>query len=279
MDKKNNEFSEEIFNKLTKIVYDNTKIDIDKSKYDMLHGRLVRRLREINLDSFDNYCQLVASSKDEFDEFISLVTTNLSSFFRECHHFEYLKNNIIPEVKEKNKDKNKLRIWSAACSTGQEPYSIAMTLHEFYPELIEEWDIKIIASDISKNVIHRAKQAVYKNSEMTQVGLFDYKKYLQRGVDKNLGYFRVKKNLKDKIDFKIINLFNNLEMDKFDIIFCRNVLIYFKKEDQIDLIRRITQKINHNGYLMLGYSEKIFNTDLKYKHVGRTIYKYTGNLE
>ena len=173
------EFTEKDFNFLRKLSNDYTGIIVSDDKYDMYYARLAKRLRLLGLSSFSEYCQYLSDNQDrEFTEFINSITTNLTSFFRENHHFEYLANHIIPEIKENNSSSHQLRIWSAGSSTGEEAYSIAITLSEHLDPVV--WDIKILATDIDSNVLNTGKQGIYDIQRIENIALVRKKRFFQR---------------------------------------------------------------------------------------------------
>jgi chemotaxis protein methyltransferase CheR len=251
------------------LVYRETGIALRESKTAMLSSRLSRRMRQLNLSSFETYYEyLLNQDKEsgEFREFINSVTTNKTSFFRENHHFDFLS-----ELLRKPRLPGPLRIWSAACSSGEEPYSIAMVLSEVFSPLAGR-DIRILASDIDTNVLQTAAESLYDAETVAEIPGVLRSKYL---VSEANGLFRIKEDLRDLITFRHRNLISsawNINT-KFDVIFCRNVLIYFDHETQDQILRRFVSFIKPGGHLIVGHSEHPhWLTDL-IEPQGRTIYR------
>ncbi len=266
------EFTREDFDYLRKIVTDTTGIIADDDKYTMYYTRLARRVRKLGLKNFTEYRQYLNNNKDtESIELVNSVTTNLTAFFRENHHFEFLADTIIARAKKRGD--RKIRIWSAGCSTGEEPYSIAITLAENIPDF-KSWDIKIYATDIDSNVVKKASGGVY---EMARVDGLDkplLKKYFKKGAGKNAGFVRVNPELVDMIDFQQLNLLHAWPIsDIMDCIFCRNVVIYFDKPTKEKLVERYAELIMEDGYLFMGHSESLYKSTDRFKLLGKTIYQ------
>ncbi len=260
------------FNRIVGITLDLTGITLSHHKRNMVYGRLSRRLRRLNVACFADYCELIENNNtDETTEFINAITTNLTSFFREDHHFDYLVSTVIPGLIRSNASSRRIRIWSAGCSTGEEPYSIAMVLKTF--TMLKNWDVKILASDLDTNVVKTASEGVY--NEDRADGIPDkYKKFLD--VDKANERVRVKESIRDFISFKQLNLLESWPMKgPFDIIFCRNVVIYFNLETQKKLFDRYAQLLTPNGNLFIGHSESLHNVTNRFEAKGRTIYEKT----
>jgi len=256
-------------------VYDRAGIVLGTSKREMVYRRFTRIIRDRKLASFADYCQLLRSSpKEEERYFINAITTNLTSFFREKHHFDYLKSHEIPRLLKKCAEKKRLRVWSSASSTGEEPYSIAMTFFESMESLLTTWDVKILATDIDSNVIETSKLGVYDTKKMGDLSN-DYKrKYFHKGIGANENKHKVDKKLQALITFKQLNLLHDWPMNgPFDVIFCRNVIIYFDKKTQNDLFERYYQMLKPGGLLMLGHSENLGDYQQYFENVGRTIFR------
>lgn len=248
-----------------------TGIVLADHKRDMVYGRIARRVRKLNLTSFTSYLDfLEANLQKELSSFINVITTNLTSFFRENHHFDYLLKNVLPEIKRKNKVTKRMRIWSAGCSSGQEPYSIAMTLNKF--GISAEWDVKVLATDLDSDVLAKARSAVYSSTDVD--GLDDYyvKNYFQRNNARK--EVKIKDRVGKVIHFKRLNLLEDWPMTgPFDFIFCRNVVIYFDKETQKILFDRYADMLNVGGYLFIGHSENLHGISDRFENLGNTIYR------
>ena len=269
-------FTENDFKYLTQLIHETTGISLKSDKQELVYGRLSRRLRELGLTTFNQYCDVL--KKDDEDEavhFINAITTNVTHFFRENHHFEYLKNTLIPElIRDKSSSyQPKLRIWSAGCSSGNEPYSIAMVLKECVTN-IERWDAKILATDLDSNILDAAKLGVYPLASMKTVADARRKRWFKSGSGTHEGTVKVSKDLKDLISYKKLNLMDSWPMEgKFDFIFCRNVAIYFDTQTREKIIDRFADQLTDNGYLFVGHSETLFSVTSRFESVGKTIYR------
>lgn len=268
------EYTERDFKLVQKLVADHTGINLTDAKKDLVYGRLSKRIRKLDLSSFQEYISYVEDDHEsELINFINAITTNLTSFFRENHHFEYLRNTLIPELIARNEDSRRIRIWSAGCSTGEEPYSIAITVLEALQNY-SNWDVKILATDLDTNVVATAKAGIYKDERVTGIDKKKLKRWFLNGSGNNLGKVRVSSELQDIITFKQLNLMTQWPMkDKFDIIFCRNVVIYFDKPTQKVLFERYANILRNNGTLIIGHSETLFKVSDRFKPIGNTIYE------
>jgi len=270
------DFTDRDFNKVRNLVKSHTGISLSDAKKDMVYSRLSRRLRALGIDRFTDYCQLVEAGNDaELVEFTNAITTNLTAFFREDHHFQYLEKTLIPElIKLKQHDK-RIRIWSAGCSTGEEPYSIAIAMKESIPN-IETWDVKILATDLDSDVLSRAKKGVYNSDRIDGLSSGRKKKWFLNGKGGNEGTVRVRPELQALVTFKQLNLLQEWPTKgPFDFMFCRNVVIYFDKETQRVLFDRYANVLNINSHLFIGHSESLFKVSDRFKLLGQTIYKKT----
>ena len=262
------------FNFIKKLISEHSGININESKRELVYGRLSKRIRQLGLGSFREYCNLLKSGdEEELYNCIDAITTNVTHFFRENHHFEFLFDNIIPSILNNpvRSGLRKLRVWSAGCSTGEEPYSIEIILRKFVQ--LNAWDVKILATDLSYNVLHQAQQGIYRRSEVEGVSEDTLKKwFLQNRKDRSV--VRVNDELKKRIFFKRLNLNSTWEITgPIDVIFCRNVVIYFNKETQRRLFDRFANILSDDGYLILGHSESMFGVSDRFELVSRTIYK------
>ncbi|MCH2058451.1 MAG: protein-glutamate O-methyltransferase CheR [Thalassotalea sp.] len=256
-------------------VYDAAGIVLGESKREMLYRRLSRVIRERDLSSFTEYCQILRKHPErEQTYFINAVTTNLTSFYREKHHFEYLQNYEFPKLLTQNLASKRVRIWSSASSTGEEPYSLAITTYEAFKSLLSQWDVKILATDIDSNVIATAKAGVYDKTRIEGIPGQIRKRFFQQGTGNNRDKFKVVSSARDLITFKTLNLLHEWPMKgPFDVIFCRNVLIYFDKETQLYLFERYYNMLKPGGLLMLGHSESLGAFQPYFENVGRTIFR------
>jgi chemotaxis protein methyltransferase CheR len=267
------EFTNDHFARIRTLVSRHTGISLSDAKRELAYSRLSRRLRHLGIDSFDEYCSLLeAGSADEVPQFVNAITTNLTSFFRETHHFQCLADKILPDLMERNAKTRKIRIWSAGCSTGEEPYSIAIVVREYFRN-IRDWDIKILATDIDSDVLETAKMGIYSEERLGNLSSERLRKWFQRGVGSNAGKVRVSPELQQMISFRQLNLMEPWPMrGLFGIIFCRNVVIYFNKESQRSLFDRFANSLDWNGYLFVGHSESLFDISSRFNPIGNTIY-------
>ncbi len=271
--------TDEEFTFICQFVYQNTGIVLNASKREMLYRRLTRIVRERKLKSFSDYCQLLKNQGDaEKDYFINAITTNLTSFFRENHHFEFLTNEELPRLMKSKKTmangKKRLRIWSSASSTGEEPYSIAITLLDVIKNDLAKWDAKILATDIDSNVLAKGKSGVYDAKRIEDLSQQYKEAYFYQGSGSSKNNVKVHDKMKKLITFKQLNLLHDWPMKgPFDIIFCRNVIIYFDKATQQELFSRYYELLAPGGILFLGHSENLGNYQQYFDNVGRTIFR------
>jgi chemotaxis protein methyltransferase CheR len=272
--------SDQDFNALRALVHQVTGISLAETKRNLVYGRLSRRLRALKLESFAQYRQLLESDPDgqEMIEFVNAITTNLTSFFRESHHFDYLRQHKLAPLA--NGAAPRLRIWSAGCSTGEEPYSIAMTVCEALGDT-PRLDLKILATDLDSDVLARARSGVYladnlKGMSPVRVSrFFEPKKSDDDGGGRTgAARYVVKPAVSRLITFKQLNLMHELPMHgPLDVIFCRNVVIYFDKDTQRRLFQRYARLQRPGDLLFIGHSESMFKVSEAYTLIGKTIYK------
>jgi len=268
-------FSDKHFDYIRNIVTDHAAIRLPDNKRQMVYGRLVRRLRELNLNSFDEYLQVLEEDNGgpEFVNLINAITTNLTSFFRENHHFELLRGRYVPEILSRHPGKRDLKVWSAGCSTGEEPYSISITLNE---TLAAKPGVaaKVLATDIDTKVLETAATGVYKQDRVNGLPDNVLRRWFQRGRGDNADKVRVRPEVRNLITFRQLNLMQSWPMrGRFDIIFCRNVVIYFDKPTQAKLFNRYADQLEDGGYLFLGHSETMHNLCDRFTLLGNTVYQ------
>lgn len=267
------EFSAKDFQYISDVIADRTGIVLSEAKHDMVYSRLSRRLRELKLTEFSQYLGLIKSgNEEEILAFTNAITTNLTSFFREKHHFEYLRSKVLPELKKTKKDR-RIRVWSAGCSSGEEPYSVAMTIRDIFPTL-DGWDIKILATDLDTNMVQTAENGVYTEERVAGLDKQHLKKWVNRGKGEHEGKIRMSQELRDMITFKQLNLMDEWPISgPFDFMFCRNVVIYFNKDTQRELFDRYANLIDDDGHIFIGHSESLNKVSTRFDLIGQTIYK------
>lgn len=245
----------------------------------MLESRLRKRLRVLNIDSFGEYCDLLFSTKGvevELIHLIDAVSTNKTDFFREAYHFDYLTDRILPGMASGSSSgiSRKCRVWSAGCSTGEEPYTLAIVLSEFaksYPG----FDFSILATDVSKTVLSQAISGIYSHEQIEPIPMLLRKKYLWKSKDKERNLVKIASDLRNRVEFRWLNF---MDQDfginqSFDIIFCRNVLIYFDRPTQERLLQKLCNLLTAEGHLFLGHSESVHGLDLPLTRLENTIYR------
>lgn len=267
------------FKLVQKLIYEHAGISLQENKQTMVQGRLAKRLRALDMESFDEYLVFLERNLNgaELVEFINCLTTNKTDFFRENHHFQFLSNTLLPKLKPALDGRvQKLRIWSAACSSGEEPYSIAMTLRE---SLSSAADIGILASDIDTQVLERCNEGIYPGSRVADVPKYLLHRYFDKekgsGTDEDATAWRAKNTLRDIIRFRRINFQdpNWPIQTKFDVIFCRNVMIYFDTATQTKLVERFANFLQPEGHLIIGHSETLSGVSDRFELVGNTVYQ------
>jgi len=261
-------FSAADFNALRALIHRVTGISLAETKRNLVYGRLSRRLRALQLGSFAEYRQLLESDPEgtEMVEFVNAITTNLTSFFRENHHFEYLGEKWLAPLASA-KPGQRFRIWSAGCSTGEEPYSIAMSICEVLGDT-PRVDLKILATDLDSAVLERARNGVYADVKGISPQL------LSRYFDTKQDQYVIKPSVSRLITFRQLNLMHDLPMrGPLDVIFCRNVIIYFNKDTQRGLFQRYARLQRPGDLLFIGHSESMFKVSDAYSLIGRTIYQ------
>ena len=249
------------------------------SKRVMIESRLRKRLKVLGMNEYSEYCDYLfseAGMDNELHQFIDVVTTNKTDFFREPNHFTYLVEKVLPELIQKDGTgiRKPLNIWSSACSQGDEPYTMAIVLSEF-AEKNGEFDFSILATDISVKILELAKNGVYPHNHIEPIDIELRKKYLLKSKDKQKNLVRIVPELRDKVVFRQMNLVEgDFRIRKtMDIIFCRNVIIYFDRRTTDILLQRLCDKLRKGGFLFMGHSELLDCTKLPLIQVAPTIYK------
>lgn len=250
-------------------------ISLADNKQSMVQRRLSGRLKALGMRNFSEYCDvLLAGDRSELEHFANAMTTNLTAFFRENHHFDFLANAVLPKLVRASKNRDKtIRIWSAGCSTGEEPYSLAMLINETCP-IPRSIDFRILATDIDSDALLHGETGVYTQERANKISQTQLRRWFERGRGGNSGYVRVKPELRRDIAFKQLNLLRHWPMrKKFDVIFCRNVIIYFDKPTQKRLVGRFAKLLRPKGHLFLGHSESLMNVTDRFSLLGQSVYQ------
>jgi chemotaxis protein methyltransferase CheR len=265
------------FDFIRHVIAENAGIVLGPNKRQLVQGRLARRLRELHLDSYEEYCDHIRESgPEELVGLINALTTNVTSFFRENHHFEALATYMLPEAFKRNQQSRRVRIWSAGCSSGEEAYCLAMVAREALPPG-QKWDLKILATDIDSEVVATAQRGVYPLDRLATLSQERLQKHFRKGAGEQSGQAKANPELAQFVSFRTLNLMHSWPMSgPFDVIFCRNVMIYFDQPTRERLVSRFAELLVPDGYLCLGHSESIHGTSGPFRLVGKTIYRKTG---
>lgn len=262
-------FTTHDFERVRRLIYDHAGISLNSSKQDMVYSRLSRRLRATGLNSFGEYLAFVESGDPvEWEEFTNALTTNLTSFFREAHHFP-----IFAEHIQKQKGRHPITVWCAAASTGEEPYSLAITVTEALNSLTP--NAKIIASDLDTHVLEKAASGVYGMDRIEKIPPEKTRRFFLKGSGGREGQVRVRKELRAMITFRQMNLLDDEWSIRgpFDAIFCRNVMIYFDHETQYRILEKFVPLLQPDGLLFAGHSESFHHASNLFKPCGKTVYR------
>jgi chemotaxis protein methyltransferase CheR len=264
-----------LFSQFSQLVYEKAGIFLKPEKRELLNSRLAKRLRDLKIATYKEYYNFLLKDKsgEELVKMINCVSTNFTSFFRENAHFDFLKKTILPELIELNRHKGEMNFWSSACSSGEEPYTLGMVLQEYW-EHKQHIRYKIMATDISTDVLAMAERGVYAEEKIGKVPLDLRKKYFQKGVGKSSGYVKIKKSLKSLITFRRFNLMEPFPwQDSLDVIFCRNVMIYFDLATQQNLVNKFYNCLVPGGYLLIGHSESLTSVEHNFEQIATTAYR------
>ena len=265
--------ADEDFAALRQLVRELTGINLSDQKRELVYGRLSRRLRALNLTSFRQYRERLAADPREREQLANAITTNLTAFFRERHHFDYLRDQVLRPLAADPRGARRVRIWSAGCSTGEEPYSIAMTVIEALTDLAG-WDVRILATDLDSDVLERARAGVYPSERLRGLEPRHVTRFFTERWDRKGRSLRVNAEVAALVTFKQLNLMHNWPIKgPLDVIFCRNTVIYFDKDTQRELFVRIAALQRSGDWLFLGHSESLFKVSSDYELIGRTVYR------
>ena len=265
-------FTERDFERVSKLIYDHAGISLSDSKQELVYSRLSRRLRATGINTFDEYLAYLDSdtSGNEWEAFTNSLTTNLTSFFREGHHFPILAEHLL---KMKGKHSGPITIWCSASSTGEEPYSIAMTAVDAFNSF--KPPVTILATDLDTRVLETAKAGVYAEERVAKLDPALVKRFFLRGTGSQAGYVRVRQELRDMITFRQLNLLDNNWPIRppLDVIFCRNVMIYFDKPTQFAILKKFVPLLGNDGLLFAGHSESFYHAEELFKLRSKTVYE------
>ena len=263
------------FDFIRSLVYERSRINLSPDKRQLVSARLGKRLRATNLTTVGDYCRLLKSMEapEELSHLIDAISTNHTFFFREMAHFDFVREKALPELAARARTErwNRLRFWSAACSSGEEPYSLAMTLADHLPTLM--WQIE--ATDISHRILKKAVAGIYNQEAISRLPLATVRSHFQRGVGPQEGNYRVKARLRERVNFQHMNLLDGEPpfAEPFHAIFCRNVMIYFDRPTQEELIARLTRKLVPGGYLFVGHSESLTHLKQPLRAIRPAVYQ------
>jgi chemotaxis protein methyltransferase CheR len=253
-------------------VYERSRIRLGRNKEALIRARLGKRMRALGLQTLPDYCAYLNSREgtDEVGRAIDALTTNFTHFLREREHFQYMVEEALPKLIGPRQ--KRFHIWSAACATGEEPYTIALPLAEHYP-IEEGWDWRLLATDISSRALEKAMKGVYPEDRLESLPQAWLRKYFQRGYGSCAGLYRIKRHLHERIAFQQMNLLEGEQDQKFEIIFCRNVMIYFDRPTQEGLAQRLSKALVPNGYLFTGRAESLNGLSLPLRCLCPSIYQ------
>lgn len=264
------------------MIYADAGIYLNETKASLVYSRLSKHIRGLGLSGFREYCELVASPEGAAQrrEMLSHLTTNFTRFFRENHHFDHLRDHVLPDLIARAKSGGRVRIWSAACSDGQEPYSIALTVLGAFPNAAD-YDFKILATDIDPKILTAARSGVYDEGALETVSPVMRKQWFNEVSVGGRTKFEINDKVKKLITFNELNLMTQWPFKgKFDVIFCRNVVIYFDEPTQVKIWNRFATLLPMGGHLYIGHSERV-SGDAKnlFDNTGITTYRFTGTSE
>lgn len=254
------------------LIYERCRIRLHDGKQQLIKARLGKRMRHHGFESLGQYCDYLRRTGDEEEltHMVDALTTNYTQFLREKDHFEFLVGTALPNLV---KGRKRFNVWSAACATGEEPYSIAFYLTEHFP-IVGGWDWNVHATDISTKALDKAQQGVYPQDRLNSLPPDWWRKCFQKGVREWDGFYRVKPQLRERIHFRQLNLLGHYTFSEpFEVIFCRNVMIYFDRPTQEQLVQRLAQFLLPGGYLLIGHSESLNGLNIGLRCLKPSIYQ------
>ncbi len=268
-------FTAKDFERVRELIYDHAGISLNASKQDMVYSRLARRLRATGINNFREYLALLESNNEaEWEAFANSLTTNLTSFFRESHHFPLLAEHVI-----KHKGRHPIALWCSAASTGEEPYSMAMAMVDAFGSFTPP--VTILATDLDTSVLAKADAGVYPMERVEKLSADVIKRFFLKGAGAQAGFVRVRPELRAMITFRQVNLLNSdwPVRGPLDAIFCRNVMIYFDKETQLKILQRFAPLLQPDGLLFAGHSESFHHATHLFKLQGKTVYELAAHAK
>jgi chemotaxis protein methyltransferase CheR len=264
------------FDQIRALAHQKFGLDLPDGKQQLVASRLGKKMRELNLTSFNAYYHHVVEDRtgEALTAMIDALTTNHTSFFRESAHFDFLRRTVLPSLRSRGS----LSLWSAACSSGEEPYTIAFSLFdELGPELLSK--LRILATDISTRVLDLAQAAVYPAERFRGVSPDQLRRYVLKGEGKHKDNFLVKRQFREAIEFRRLNLMEDIShLGPFPVIFCRNVMIYFDRATQQDLVNRLAARLEPGGYLFIGHAESLGGIDQPLEYVQPAVYRKSSDV-
>ncbi|HBF35371.1 TPA: hypothetical protein DDW35_12490 [Candidatus Sumerlaeota bacterium] len=273
----NIDLPERLYLKFAKLVYDSAGIALGNAKRELVRSRLMKRLRALQVTTYEEYYEILAHHDGDGSELVMMldaISTNKTDFFRENQHFQFLSETALPAIMTRNRTTRRIRVWSAGCSSGEEPYTLAMVLREHLDRSVN-WDIKILATDISTKVLQFAHEGIYEEEKVKPVPVQYRTAYFDKGKNaRGQVVYRAKPELRNLITFRRLNLMNATFpfSGAFDVIFCRNVMIYFDKGTQETLVNKYYKHLASGGYLFIGHSESLNSLKTPFQFVKPTIY-------
>ena len=259
-------YGREDFRFIQSMMLQHAGINLHEGKQELVYSRLAKRIRSLGMDGFPDYCRYITADDAERLHCINAMTTNVTSFFRESHHFDFLRDTVLPGAEP-------LRVWSAGCSTGEEPYSIACLAHDArlrHPDKV----VQVTATDLDSDVIDRARRGIYRLGDLDGLSTGQARRWFLKGRGGQAGNVRVRDEVRSFVAFSQLNLKDDFAFDaRFDVIFCRNVMIYFNNGLRSRLLARFHDCLKPGGYLVLGHSESLFGLTTRYRVVGKTIHQ------
>jgi chemotaxis protein methyltransferase CheR len=269
------EYSERDFEFIRGMMATTSGISLNPAKKELVYSRLAKRIRHLGLDTFSDYCELLQHDQGELGQCVNAMTTNVTSFFRENHHFEFLRQVVFSERVSRARfdEENTLRIWSAGCSSGEEPYSIGIAAREFFGN-DPMWNIEIDATDLDTTILARAAKGVFRLKDVETMDPALLRTWFHKGTSCNAGKVRLVPEIRKLVNFFQLNLKDEWpDLPQYDIIFCRNVMIYFDIDLKRQVIEGLHRMLKPGGHLFVGHSESLFGLSENFEVAGKTIHR------